>query len=185
MDEILYYIIIITLSIFIIFFGGHNNQEKIEYDSKYFYNLNSIINFENKINQIYLKNNSIFKNTNFLNISEYFNVTNILIQNFVNCFLIKIYPNNFFNIFNIIDKSIAKYHIMIIFNHNKYNNLELLILNNNELNKINNENLNISDKYFYDLEKKISITGIYDIYNNSNEPIIITCFILKKPFWHN
>ena len=36
---------------------------------------------------------------------------------------------------------------------------------------------------YYDLEKIISITSIYHIYNNSNENIIITCFLLKKPFW--
>ena len=47
------------------------------------------------------------------------------------------------------------------------------------------ENININSYgYFYDLEKSISITGIYHIYNNSIEPIYITCFILKKPFWH-
>jgi hypothetical protein len=74
---------------------------------------------------------------------------------------------------------------MIIFNHNKHNNLELLINDNYQINKTDVINLNISsNKYFYDLEKNISITGIYHIYNNSNEPIIITCFILKKPFWH-
>jgi hypothetical protein len=185
MNDILYFIIIITLSIFIVFFGGHNNQEKIEYNYNYFNNLNYIINFEKKINMIYSNNNNIFKNINFININKYLNVTNIIIQNFVDCFLIKINPNNLFNIFNIIDKSIAKYHIMIIFNDYKHNNLELLINNNYHPNKKNEINLaNTSNNYFYNLEKKISITGIYHIYNNSNEPTIITCFILKKPFWH-
>jgi hypothetical protein len=179
MDDILYLIIIFVLTIFIIFFGGHNNQDKIEYDSDYFSNLNSIINFENKINTIYSNNNQIFKNKNFININKYLNTTNILIQNFVNCFLIKINPNNFFNIFNIIDKSLAKNYIMVIFNHDEFNNLELLINTN-----CYKSNSNIIEEYFYDLKKKISITGIFHLYNNSNKPIMITCFILKKPFWH-
>ena len=72
----------------------------------------------------------------------------------------------------------------MIFNHKKHNNLELLI----DTEKFDlNENSNIpaqSYGYFYDLEKVISIVGIYHIYNNSNEQINITCFILKKPFWH-
>lgn len=178
MDDISYLIIIIILSVFVVFYGGHNNQNKIEYNSDYFNNLNSIVNLEKKISAIYTKNN-IFKNNNYVNINNYFNTTNILIQNYVNCFLIKINPNDFFNIFNIIDKSISKYHMMIIFNHNTNNNLELLIDNDHKLNKYIP-----SIKYFYDLEKNISITGIYHIYNKSNEPIIITCFLLKKPFWY-
>jgi len=166
-----------------VFYGGHNNQNKIEYDGDYFNNLNYIINFEKKINLI-SSNNNIFKNNNFVNINKYFNTTNILIQNFVNCFLIKINPNNFFNIFNLIDKSIVKNHIMVIFNHNKNNNLELLIDNQNE-NETTKINFNVSStEYFYDLDKPISVTGIYHIYNNSNESVVITCFILKKPFWH-
>jgi|688.fasta_scaffold1040099_1 hypothetical protein len=172
MDEFLYLIVIIGLTIFIIFFGGHNNQEKIEYDSNYFNNLNSIVNFEKKINFICLDdNNNVFKNKNFVNIDKYLNTTNILIQNYVDCFLIRIEPNSIFNIYNLIGNSIAKFHMMVIFNHSKYNNLELLINNN-------------LDNYYYNLEKNISITGIYHIYNNSNKYTTITCFILKKPFWH-
>lgn len=171
MDDNLYFIIIIGLTIFIIFFGGHNNQDKIEYDGEYFNSLNSIVNFEKKINLIFNKNTDIFIGANFININKYFNTTNILIPNFVNCFLIKINPNSFFDIFNIVDKLIAKSYMMIIFNHNVDNNLELVINDNNT-------------KLYYDLKKNISITSIYQIYNNSNTDIIISCFILKKPFWH-
>lgn len=181
MDDLLYLIVIICLTIFMVFFGGHNNQDKIEYDSDYFNNLNFIIKFEKKINLIYLNNNNdIFSNTNFVNIDKYFNTTNILLPNYVNCFLIKINPNSIFNIYNIIDKSKCKTHIMVIFNHNSDNNLELVIGNLDNLNNLDN------DEYcdFYDLKKNISTTGIYPIYNNSNVNVVITCFILKKPFWH-
>jgi len=184
MDNFTYLIIIIGLTIFIIFFGGHNNQDLIEYESKYFDNLKSIIVFENKINSIIKnKNNELLKNSiNFININKFFNTTNVLIPNFVNCFMIKVYPYNLFNIFNIINKSDANTHIMIIFNHNLHNNLELLI--NDDI----DNNINQIKKYmgyFYDLTKPISTVGINHIYNNSNDEIVITCFILKKPYWHN
>ena len=64
--------------------------------------------------------------------------------------------------------------MMIIFNHNKVNDLELLVgLDKN------------SNGYFYDLKKDISITGLYNIYNNSENSINITIFIIKKPFWYS
>lgn len=177
----MYFIIIIGLTIFIIFFGGHNNQELIEYNSKYFDNLKSIISFENKINLIIKnKNEEIFKNKNFININKFLNTRNILLPNFIDCFIIKIYPHNIFNIYNLINNIDIKNHLMIIFNHNLCNNLELLINNNNN----NNNNIDNYTGYFYDLTKTISIVGINHIYNNSNENIIITCFILKKTFWH-
>ena len=182
MDDFLYFIIIIGLTIFIIFYGGHNNQNQIEYNSDYFNSLNSIINFEKKINFIHLNNADIFKNTNFININKYLNTTSILIPNFVNCFLIKINPNSFFNIFNLINKSIAKSHMMIIFNHHKHNNLELLVDDKYEL--VYYDSNIITDQYFYELKNNISITTIYNIYNDSNKYVVITCFILKKPFWH-
>ena len=184
MDYYLYIIIIIGLTIFMVFFGGHNNQVKVEYENNYFRKLNSIIIFENKLNKI--NNDNIFIDKNYVNINKYFYTKHILIPNFVNCFFIKVFPYSIFNIFNLIDKEDMYTHMMILFNHKKYNNLELLVDNSEQnLYKNNNNNTNVgSFGYFYDLEKSISITGIFHIYNNSIEPIYITCFILKKPFWH-
>lgn len=186
MDFYLYIIVIIGLTIFMVFFGGHNNQVKVEYENDYFQKLNSIIIFENKLNKI--NDNSIFIDKNYVNINKYFDTTHILIPNFINCFFIKILPFTIFNIFNLIDKKDMNTHMMILFNHKKYNNLELLV-DNSENNLYSNKYFDntINSKslgYFYDLEKNVSITGIYHIYNNSIEPIYITCFILKKPFWH-
>lgn len=197
MDNNLYIIIIIGLTIFILFFGGHNQQSIIEYDSKYFDNLNTIIIFEKKLNKNL--DNIIFNSSNFVNINNFLNLSDILIPNLVNCFYVQIKPFSLFNIFNLIEKKDIKTSMMILFNHKKHNNLELLIDNpignlynkninsdvkiNNNFDNLNNINL-INTGYFYDLEKIISITGIYHIYNNSNENVIITCFILKKPFWH-
>ncbi len=192
MDNYLYIIIIIGLTIFIVFYGGHNQQNKVEYDSKYFDNLNTIIYFEQKINKIC--QNNIFNNANFININKYFDTTTILIPNFIDCFFIHIKPFHFFNIFNIVTKSDINTNMMIIFNHNNHNNLELIVDNpehnlygvNTDKNKniLAESNLYFNG-YFYDLEKVISVVGIYHIYNNSNENITITCFIVKKPFWHS
>ena len=191
MDSILYIIIIIGLTIFILFFGGHNYQQNIvEYDSEYFYNLNTIIIFENKLNKNLTS--VIFDSNDFININKYLDTSNILIQNFVDCFYIQIKPYSLFNIFKIIKKENMLSSMMILFNHKKHNNLELLV--NNSTNNLYNFNYldtnkylenknNITIGYFYDLEKIISITSIYHIYNNSNENVVITCFILKKPFW--
>lgn len=182
MDNFTYLIIIIGLTIFVIFFGGHNNQELIEYNTSYFDGLKSITLFENKLNLI-IKNKKIFSNENFININKFLNTTNVLIPNFVNCFIIKINSHQLFNIFNLINKTDAKTHIMIIFNHNLHNNLELMInSNNNNLKPMVKKN---NFGYFYDLTKQISIVGIHHIFNNSNDDIVITCFILKKPYWHN
>lgn len=196
MSSILYIIIIIGLTIFILFFGGHNYQNIVEYDSDYFYNLNTIIIFEKKLNKKLI--DIVFDSSNFINLNEYLDTSIILVPNFVNCFYIQINPHSLFNIFKIINKENMLTSMMIIFNHKKYNNLELLLdnstsdlynyaysdTNTNHIFDNNLENKNITTNgYFYDLEKIISITGIYHIYNNSNENVVITCFILKKPFW--
>lgn len=185
MDDILYILIIIGLTIFILSFGGHNDQNEVEYSTSYFQNLNYIINFEKKLN-IISQNKDLFNEKNFVNINKYLNTANIIIPNFVNCFFIKINPYSIFNIYNIIDKKDIYSHMLIIFNHNKHNNLELL-LDNDNMNLYSNDIIIKPNTfgYFYDLEKIVSITGVYHIYNFSNEIVIITCFVLKKPFWHN
>ena len=194
MDNILYIIIIIGLTIFVLFFGGHNRQNIVEYDSEYFYNLNTIIIFENKLNKNHIE--LIFDSNNFVNINKYLDTSHIIIPNFIDCFYIQIKPYSIFNIFKIIKKEHILTSMMILFNHKKHNNLELLINNStnnlyeyNYLGTNTNTNTHMENKnniitgYYYDLEKIISITSIYHIYNNSNENIIITCFLLKKPFW--
>jgi hypothetical protein len=182
MDNYLYLIIIIGLTIFIIFFGGHNKQNIVEYNSEYFDNLNTIIIFEKKLNNNL--ENIIFDSKDFININEFNDILHILIPNFIDCFYIRIKSFTLFNIFNLIKKDNIQNSMMVLFNHKKHNNLELLVGDSTNTIYSNYLHSNINIGYFYDLEKIISITGIYHIYNNSNETIIITCFILKKPFWH-
>jgi len=171
MDNNLYIIILVGLTIFIISYGGHNQQNNIEYNTSYFNNLNIINIYENKINKI--SKNILSDKINFVNINKYIITCDITLPNFINSFFILIKAYNYFNIYNIIDITKIKTHMMIIFNYNMNSDLELLIKKD--------ENIG----YFYDLEKKISITGIYHLYNNSSNDIIITCFIIKKPFWYN
>jgi len=172
MNEFTYILIILFLTIFILLYGGHNNQDLVEYDSNYFKNLNRIVLFEKKL-QIY-NSNVNFNNKDFVNIKDYIKTSMCLIPNLVDLFFINIKSHGFFIINKIFDKKEhKKEHMMIIFNHNKVNDLELLVgLDNN------------SNGYFYDLKKDISIVGLYDIYNNSQDSINITIFIIKKPFWY-
>lgn len=170
MSELNYIIIIVILTVFIIIYGGHNNQKKIEYEADYFKNLNRIILFEKKLSKY---NNEInFGDSDFINIEKYIKSCHTIIPNLVDLFFIKIKSQNIFQIKKIFKKNYNE-HIMIIFNHNKVNDLELII----------GYDYN-SNGYFYDLEKIISITGLYDIHNNSSDDIIITLFFIKKPYWH-
>jgi hypothetical protein len=83
---------------------------------------------------------------------------------------------------------------MVIYNHNIFsenkdnfsninsslNNLFLLLDSNKEC--IDNKCKTYG--YYYKISKKISILDIYPIYNNSNQTINLTIFIIKKSFWH-
>jgi hypothetical protein len=187
MNDYLYIIIIIGFTIFIIFYGGHNLQNKIEYDIDYFENLNLIILFEKKLQNI--TNQFNFSASNFYNINEVVNISHNIIPNFKNCFYIQIKPFELFNVTNIIDHDDFKTHIMILFNHNKHNNIELLINNHSHdlyRSKINSSSYSHDNNigYFYRLNKIISVVDIYHIFNNSSDNVFITCFIIKKPFWH-
>ncbi len=190
MDDNLYIIIIIGLCIFVMFYGGHNYQNKLEYDTGYFDNLNTVIYFENKLEKI-LKNIS-FEQDNMFDLTNYVKSAHVTLPNFIGCFAIKINSGEYFNIFKIIKPDEFKSNMMIIFNNSKSNDLELLV--NNEENNlyqitkssdiINNTTSYNSIGYFYELDKIISITDLYHIYNNSSYDVVITCFIIKKPFWH-
>ncbi len=174
MNEITYILIIVFLTIFILLFGGHNNQDLVEYSSNYFKNFDKIIIFEKKL-QIYNKTVN-FGNKDFINIKNFIKTSLILIPNLHDLFFININPHSFFKIDDIFNKNLnKKEYVMIVFNHNNINNLELLI-------GLDNSN---DIGYFYDLKKNISITGLYDLFNSSDISINFTIFIIKKPFWYS
>ena len=62
---------------------------------------------------------------------------------------------------------------MIVNNHTNNNNLKLLIKKSNNIG------------YFYDLINKMSIVNIFPIYNDSENIITFTLYIIKIPFWYN
>ena len=170
MDDLIYIIIICILSIVILMYGGHNNNNNIiEYEYKYFSNLNRIKLFEQKLQKYNIDTN--YKN-NYINIEDYLKTCHLIIPNLIDLFFIRIKPYSFFKI-NTIWKKIEDQYLIITFNHNKVNNLELFLGYEN--------NFGI----FYDLDKQISITSIYDLYNNSDKEITITIFFIKKPYWYN
>lgn len=167
MDNKIYFIIIIALTIIVLFYGGSNKQSQIEYNSNYFTSLYNISILNSKIKK--LSENYKWDN-DILDITDELQVCDNLLPNFVRTFFIRIKPHSFFDITDYIPDDDS--NILIIFNYNKTNNLELLVRHK--------ENTG----YFYDLEKVISLTGIYPIYNNSDDIIEITLFIVKKPFWY-
>jgi hypothetical protein len=100
MDDITYIILIICLTIFIIFFGGHNNQDKIEYESFQWNNLD-LLNFLN-INHL-IGDDDNTKKYNFIandyhKISDKIILTENYLPNFVDCYLIRIKPYKLFHI---------------------------------------------------------------------------------------
>jgi hypothetical protein len=167
MNDNIYIFIIIILTLFIITYGGHNYQNKVEYDSSYFDNFSIIQILENRL--VKLDKKIEFGENDNINIKKYINFK--LIPNMIGVYYIKIKPYSLFDVNKMVDDSNSK--ILIIFNHNKVRFLELLVKNENNIG------------FFYGLTKNISITGVFPVYNNSNETIIITIFIVKKPFWHN
>ena len=161
------------MTLMIIFYGGKNTVNMIEYNSNYFENYKNIMLVEKTLQKYNSKFNDITKNeSDYITIDEIDNISHIILPNYINNYLIKIKPYSYFDIKKIIDIAKINNLIMIVFNYNNIENLELLV------NKDNNNG------HFYNLTNKISITGIYDIYNNNDKEIYITVFIVKKPFWY-
>ena len=158
----MYYVITIILIILMLFYGGKNNINKIEYNSNYFKNLSNIILFEKDIKKT-IKNDL---NIDFEDITNKINIH--VIPNLQYVYYIDIKPKHFYNI----DKIDIHYNIMIIFKHNEKDKIQLIVKKDK------------NDMYMYDLPKKISITGIFPIYNDSNTVSSITVFIMKKPYWY-
>ncbi len=171
MDEVNYILLIIGLVAFTLLFGGHNNQLKIEYNLNYFDNINKIIYYEQKMQKFNTQYN--FKDKNYINIEDFISTSQIIVPNLVDMFFIKIKPRSPFIIDDIFTLN-NKEHIMIVFNYNntKYNSIELIIGTEN------------NNAYFYNIDKKISIVSIYNLYNNSDQTLNITLFFIKRPYWH-
>jgi hypothetical protein len=172
----------------ILFYGGKNHIRMIEYDSSYFENYKNVLLFEKKLQKYNDKFNTIVTNNNdYITIDEINEILHIMLSNYINNFFIKISPKSYFNIKKVIDiNNINNINnlIMIVFNHNNVKNIELIINRENIQNSNNLGNENKITGYFYNLTNKISVTSIYDIYNNNDVEIFITIFIVKRPYWY-
>jgi hypothetical protein len=159
MNNILFltYIILIIL---MVFYGGVNDSAHIEYKVSNLKKKNNIYKFYDILfNKEYIKNmtNPITDITKYCNSLNY-------IQNIIVAYNVNLYPSQY------IDLKFKSNYLMIIA---KNINEPLQLLVYNAFNK----------KYFYTINKKISITGIYPIYNNSINKINVIITIIKKPFW--
>ena len=156
-----YFIVIIIIIILMTFYGGHNKLNKIHYKSSYFNNLKNIIKFEKNIH----KNVKNDINIPFEDITNKVNIQ--IIPNLQKVYYVDLNPFSSFTINNFnTDRN-----IMIVFNH--YNiDLSIILKKNNNFN------------YLYNFNKKINVLDIYPIFNNNNFKILLTIFIMKKPFWY-
>ena len=172
-DDIYYIIIVSILILLIVFYGGHNNIDKIDYDSNYFFYIKKITSYKNKF--INYSNTLNFNENDHYIIDNLTSLINIYIPNIKSILIIQINPYNIFDIykiFNVYDTLNNTKYLMIIFNFNEHKNIDILIHKKNNL------------EYFYNVDKNLLITNIYDIYNRNNYKIFLGILFIKKPFWY-
>jgi hypothetical protein len=151
-------VFIILLIILMVFYGGQNKLDRIEYSKNYFKNINNLILYEKKIHKLVKDDPNIPVEdiTNKLNVE--------VIPNLEKVFYIDIESKKSYTL----DKTLISKNIMIIFNHSN-----------------SNLYLEINGKYLYKLNDTMSIVDCYTIYNDSLEKAVITLFLVKKPFWYS
>lgn len=153
--KLIFIILLITL---MVFYGGQNKIDRIEYSPNYFRHINNLILYEKKIH-------SIVKDDPSLPVDDITDKLNIeVIPNLEKVFYIDIEPKQTFRI----NKEFTNKRIMIIFNHSK-----------------SGLYLEINDEHYYRLQNKISIVDCHNIYNNSDKKAVITLFLVIKPYWYS
>jgi hypothetical protein len=163
----------------IVIFGTYKKHKEniVEYDQSNFKYIESLKIFEKKFDKF---NNF---SDEYLKITEKINLTNCLIPNIVDIFIINLKPKKIFNINKLISN--IKSNVMIIYDHSNMNtnsttnNLFLLIDQNNEC----NGDICGNYGYLYPITNKVSIFGIYPIFNFSDKTINFTLLIIKKSYW--
>lgn len=187
MNDIFYLFTIVFLTIFMLFYGGHNFQNSVIYNSSYFNIFDKTNILTEKIINNLKKFDKIDNNQNFIfKISDQ-KFSNI-IPNCTHTFIINIKSSGFINVNEIIKKSNInkKNHLMVVFDFLKNNDtslpLELFI----KTDISNIQNYYHKQKYygiFLPLKNPNTISDIYDIYNPNHKNIFFTLLIIKKPFW--
>ena len=148
-DTLIYINFMILLTIFMIFYGGHNYIKKIEYNSDYFYYINKLDICRNK----FIRYSEIHDYTKIKDISKDLLYFKDYIPNINHIYLLKLKARKIYDIGQLCDNL---NNLMIIYNFHNYENIEIMI------EKKNNYNL------FYTVNKNIFITNVYDILNLNN-----------------
>lgn len=161
MNDILYITILVILTIFILFYGGHNNINTIIYDNyKYFDIYKKISLFDNKFIKISKHNGFTNVKTNITNNITHFDY---ILPNVNNLFYIKLQPHKILNINN--NPNI----LLLVYNFTN-SNIDLIIDYDN-------------NNYLYKLGK-FNIVKPYNIINNSNYTSEFVICEINKPFWY-
>jgi hypothetical protein len=148
-------------------YGGHNNQAQIIYDSAMFTYIDRLIKYQENFKKY--SSTIIFNNNNYVKVENYITtLADTMIPNLESIYIIKLDPHKLFNTKQLDSNET---NIMIVFNHNNYKNIELLV---NTENKIG---------FFYEFVNPLTVCDILNLYNNSSDYKIITVFIIKRPFW--
>ena len=178
-EKIEYVIILSTMIILIILFGGSSpySKNQIEYQTKNYEYINTLTNFEKKL----IKDHNS-QNFNVLDSGTEYKCLNkkkfykSLIPNMIDIFFVKLQSKQYFNVNKYRNEKKNNFsnvqHVMVLYNiYDVSNNLELLI------------NIKNGKGYFYGITKKISIFDVYPIFNNSDKTCEFTIIILKKAYW--
>lgn len=181
MESIIYLIILVLLTIFMLLYGGHNFRKKVTYDSKYF-DIFKRVNFlcdEIKEKTSFIENEYSGKNY-IVNMTKNI-LCNKIIPNCVSVYIINIKPNGVINMIDFMKQQNLDIntHLMIIFdyhgNHKKiYDRFLYLIVEEKYENKYS---------LLHTLDKKINISDVYSIYNPTTNDVLFSLFLIKKPFW--
>lgn len=187
-DETSYLIVFIIMVLSIVIFGRakKNRDYIIEYNPQNYQYLNSLTIFEKELQKYNSNNFDILQITNQVDLSS------CLIPNIIDIYFVNIKPKKFFDVRKHIKD--FKSNIMVLYNHNIFlenkDNFTNLDLTKNNLFLLLDKNMECKNNicsnygYYYQITKKISILDIYPIFNNSENTINITIFIIKKSFWH-
>ncbi len=164
MDDVEYLITLIILTLTIFLFGGKKHTNQIEYSAE---NFKSIETIDRIKNIFYGYNKTTYIKSDALN---------VIIPNLEKTIFVYLKPYELFNVSHFCNKININTHIMIIYNYcdnnDNFNGLTLLISKN-----LHNKNEGI----YYDINKKITITNIYPIINESNKICKFVVMIIKKP----
>jgi len=194
-NELLYIIIIFTLSFMMLFYGGLNYHKQIEYESSYFNNFKRVTLYKQKIIKYNIPSN--YNSEDYIDLSKFEKISDSLIPNLHSIYFINIKPNKIFNIDKIFKENKDTY-LMIIYNFNNSDSIELLINSENipsesfqnfvpsEISSERSSGESQTDSqvgYFYKINKNITITNIYSIYA-SGEDANICIFFIIKPLWY-